>query len=72
MMDSTLIYGLGSLGVGLLAILIRYSFKSKCTDVSLCFGLVHIQRDIDNEIEEQKIEGNSPERQLSLKNLNNV
>jgi hypothetical protein len=73
-MDNTLVYGLGSLGVGLLALLIKYSFKSKCSDVSLCFGLIHIQRDIEQELEEQKIENNShsPKRELSLRNLNSV
>lgn len=72
-MNDTLVYGLGSLGVGLLALLIKYAFKSKCTDVSVCFGLVHIQRDIVQEIEEQKIEErHQPSRDASLKNLNSV
>jgi len=72
-MNDTLVYGLGSLGVGLLALLIKYSFKSKCSDVSLCFGLIHIQRDIEQEIEEQKIEErHMPPREVSLKNLNSV
>lgn len=72
-MDNTLVYGLGSLGVGLLALLIKYSFKSKCSDVSLCFGLIHIQRDIEQEIEEQKIEErHMPSKEVSLKNLNSV
>jgi len=72
-MDNTLLYGISSLGVGLLALLIKYSFKSKCSDVSLCFGLVHIQRDIEQEIEEQKIEErHMPSREVSLKNLNSM
>jgi hypothetical protein len=71
-MDNTLVYGLGSLGVGLLALLIKYSFKSKCSDVSLCFGLIHIQRDIEQEIEEQKIEERHPSREVSMKNLNSI
>ena len=70
-MDNTLVYGLGSLLVGLLALLIKYGFKSKCSDVSLCFGLITIKRDIEHEIEEQKIENNShsPKRELSLQNI---
>jgi len=71
-MDDSLIYGIATLGVGLCALIVRYGFKSKCSDVSLCFGLIHIQRDITQEIEEQKIEGNSPSRELSMRNLNNV
>jgi len=70
-MDNTLVYGLGSLLVGLLALLIKYGFKSKCSNVSLCFGLIKIERDIEQEIEEQKIENNShsPKRELSLNNI---
>jgi len=71
-MNDSLIYGIATLGVGLLALIVRYGFKSKCSDVSLCFGLIHIQRDIQQEIIEQKIEGNSPQRELSLRNVNNV
>lgn len=71
-MDPTLTYGLVSIGAGVIILLIRYSFKSKCSDVSLCCGLIHIQRNIEQEIEEQKIEGHSPQRELSLRNLSNV
>lgn len=73
-MDDSLVYGIATLGVGLLALVVKYGFKSKCSDVSLCFGLIHIQRDIEQEIVEQKIENNnpSPSRDLSLRNLNNV
>jgi len=67
-MDPTLTYGLVSIGAGVIVLLIKYSFKSKCTDVSLCFGLLHIQRDIEHEIEEQKME--PPKREMSLSNLN--
>lgn len=73
-MNDSLVYGIATLGVGLLALIVKYGFKSKCSDVSLCFGLIHIQRDIEQEIVEQKIENNnpSPSRDLSLRNLNNV
>jgi hypothetical protein len=73
-MNDSLLYGISTLGVGLLALIVKYGFKSKCSDVSLCFGLIHIQRDINQEIEEQKMENNhsSPSRELSLRNMNNV
>lgn len=71
-MNDSLIYGISTLGVGLIALVIRYGFKSKCSDVSLCFGLITIHRDIEQEIEEQKMEGHSPSRELSLRNLSNV
>lgn len=73
-MDPTLTYGLVSIGAGVIVLLIKYGFKSKCSDVSLCFGMIHIQRDIKQEIEEQKMEQNhsSPSRELSLRNMNNI
>ena len=55
-MNDTLIYGLSTLFIGILGLLIRYGFKSKCTDVSLCFGVLNIKRDVKLEIEEEKME----------------
>lgn len=65
-MDGSLIYGIATLGAGVLALVVRYGFKSKCSDVSLCFGLIHIQRDIEGEIEEQKMDDG---RSNSIKNI---
>lgn len=48
-MNETLIYGLATIGVGLLALVVRYGFKSKCSDVGCCFGLITIKRDIAGE-----------------------
>jgi hypothetical protein len=56
-MDDSLIYGIATLSVGLLALIVKYGFKSKCSDVSLCFGLISIKRNIEQEIEEQKLDG---------------
>lgn len=72
MIDNSTLYGISIAGMGLIGLIVRYSFRSKCSDVSLCFGLIHIQRDIQQEIEEQKMEGNSPSRELSMQNLANV
>ena len=33
-----------------------YCLKSKCTKCTLCFGLIHIERDVEVELEEEKIE----------------
>jgi hypothetical protein len=68
-MNDTLIYGLGSLGVGLLALLIKYSFKSKCSDVNILWGCLTIHRNIDDEIKEQQLEDHSPSRDMSLRNI---
>lgn len=71
-MEPTLLYGIVSIGAGVLILIVKTCFKSKCSDVSLCFGLIHVQRDVEHEIEEQKMEGNSPQRELSLRNLNST
>jgi len=71
-MEPTLLYGIVSIGAGVLILIVKTCFKSKCSDVSLCFGLIHIQRDIEHEIEEEKNEKNSPTRELSLRNLNST
>lgn len=51
-MDNTLIYGLATLGVGFLGVVVRYGFKSKCSDVSICCGLLSVKRDIEAEVKE--------------------
>lgn len=55
-MNDTLIYGIATLGAGVLGVLIRYSFKSKCSDVGLCCGLIKIKRDIEAEVEAEALE----------------
>jgi len=74
-MESSLLYGLATLGAGVLALVIRYGFKSKCSEVSLCYGMVHIQRDIDQEIHEEKQENGMSggiQRQSSMQLGNNL
>ena len=39
-----------------LAGLCIYCLKSKCTKCSICFGLIHIERNVDAENEEEKME----------------
>lgn len=71
MVDSTLIYGLATLGSGLLGLSVRYCFKSKCEDVSLCFGLIKIHRDTESEVKAEEMEmKNNIVKSESMKNLN--
>lgn len=56
MVDSTLIYGLATLASGILGLSVRYCFKSKCEDVSLCFGLIKIHRDTESEVKAEEME----------------
>jgi len=55
-MDGTLLLSLATLGTGFLALVIKYGFKSKCSDVAMCWGCCKIHRDIENEIKAEEIE----------------
>lgn len=73
MATSTLIYGLATLGSGVLGLSIRYCFKSKCQDVSLCFGLIKIHRNTEDEVKAEEIEiKNQPIKQDSMKNISDT
>jgi hypothetical protein len=70
MADATLIYGLATLGTGVLGLSIRYCFRSKCEDVSLCFGLINIHRDTESEVKATELElQHQPTKQESINNL---
>lgn len=70
MSDATLIYGLATLGSGILGLSIRYCFKSKCEDVTLCFGLIKIHRDTEAEVQAQELElKHQPTKHDSMKNI---
>ena len=68
MIDNTLIYGLATLAVGFFGLVVRYGFKSKCSDVGLCCGLITIKRDIDGEIKAEHQENQELELGLGSKN----
>lgn len=67
--DGTLLYGIVTLGCGFLALCVRYAFKSKCSNVTICYGCVTLERDVRAEIElEENGIGQSPKRQQSFDN----
>jgi hypothetical protein len=68
-MNDTLLYGLATMGFGFLAVLVRYGFKSKCSDVSICCGLLSIKRDIVGEVKAEQMEL-SIRRQDSMMSVN--
>jgi len=74
MSSSTLIYGLATLGSGIMGLTVRYCFKSKCEDVNLCFGLIKIHRNTGDEIKEDQIEiqNKSPKKEDSIKNMSSI
>ena len=51
MSDPIFLLSVVTIGSGLIGLCIRYGFKSKCSEVALCCGLVTIHRDIDSEKE---------------------
>lgn len=57
MVNDTILYGMVTLGAALLGVCVRYAFRSKCSEVNICFGLVNIKRDIEGEIENTELEG---------------
>ena len=48
-MDDSILIVVLTGGCSLLALLVRYAFKSKCDQVNLCWGLLNIHRKIENE-----------------------
>jgi len=50
-MDDAVIIALSTITTGLVGLLIRYSFRSKCEDVNCCFGCLKFHRDIRSEKE---------------------
>jgi hypothetical protein len=71
--DST-IYGIAIATIGLIALIVRYAFRSKCIKCGLCYGLIQIERNVNAEVEEMEFSATHPQikPQDSLKNINNV
>jgi hypothetical protein len=38
------------------SVCLGYALKSKCTETNLCFGILRIKRDVQAELEEEKME----------------
>ena len=71
-MDNVTIYGLATLGVGVISLTIRYCFKSKCSSITLCWGLCDIVRDTVSEVKAEELELNhgAHVKQDSMRNVN--
>jgi hypothetical protein len=54
--DATFWLAIGSLTSAGFALLLKYLLKSKCQKFNCCFGLFVIDRDIQAELEEERIE----------------
>jgi hypothetical protein len=62
MLSEATVYSLSIAGLGFLGLVVRYCFKSKCSEVSCCFGLIRIDRDIEHEVIEQEIEATNQQK----------
>ena len=48
-MENGIIIALATLGAGLVGLIIRYSYRSKCEDVNFCWGFLKFHRDVRSE-----------------------
>jgi hypothetical protein len=55
-MDNTLLLSIITLGTGVIALVVKYSFRSKCSDVRVCWGCCSFKRDIKSEVELENIQ----------------
>lgn len=47
MLSDSILLSIVASAVGVLSLLIRFCYISKCTNVNLCCGLVNIKRDVE-------------------------
>ena len=74
-MDSVLIISLATIFSGIAVLALKLCFKSKCSDVNVCFGVLQFQRDVslENEIEIQEPKtGDKSNKDLNINNNNNI
>lgn len=53
-MEDAFLYSIITIGAGVLGMLIRYLFKSKCVEFECCYGMVRIKRDVEIEAVDTK------------------
>ncbi len=51
--DAVFFISIGTMSVGLMALIIKFCIKSKCEHFSLCFGLITVDRRVDLEVQEE-------------------
>lgn len=51
--DAVFFISIGTMVVGLFALIIKYCIRSKCEHFSLCFGLITVDRRVDLEVQEE-------------------
>ena len=48
-MEDAILITLATIATGLVGLIIRYSFRSKCEDFNCCFGCLKFHRDVKSE-----------------------
>jgi hypothetical protein len=48
-MEDAIIITLATIATGIVGLIIRYSFRSKCEDFNCCFGCLKFHRDVRSE-----------------------
>lgn len=48
-MDDTSVILIITIGTGFLGLIVRYCFRSKCSDVTICNGLIKFHRVVEQE-----------------------
>jgi hypothetical protein len=56
MPDSVFLLSVVTIASGIIGLCIRYLFKCKCNEFSLCCGLINVHRDIESEKEIANLE----------------
>lgn len=56
MIDNVLLLSIITISSGVIGLIIRYVFKSKCTNINFCFGCLKVERNVEAELTEQRIE----------------
>ena len=69
MFDPVLVISLATICSGIVILSLRLCFKSKCSDVTLCAGMITFHRDIAAEVVEDIAELNQNKKSPSNKDL---
>lgn len=70
-MDPIVVVALATLCSGVVGLVVTYTFKSKCNKVNCCFGLLVVDRNIEEETKEEIAEldhGIKPNTGLEIMN----
>ena len=54
--NSTFILAIAGIGTAFLSGLVVYCIKSKCSKFEICYGMMRVERNVQAELDEEKIE----------------